>query len=160
MHCTPTSRKKTDMKQITWNEYIQYISQQVQNDSGMVAGWFARDELRNGIFVPRAFIDICGGNANDALILARLYYLSGVDESGNPRLSYWHNDHFWIVKQYSEWEKETRIPIRTCNDCINRLEKLGLVFRETHVSPINGKPVRALFLRLNWQKLFSLVGAK
>lgn len=149
------------MKQITWNEYIQYISQQVQNDSGMVVGWFARDELRNGIFVPRVFIDLCAGFANDAIILSQMHYWSDRGESGYPRLSHWHNDHLWIVKQYEEWKKETGIPVRTCKESTARLEQLGFIIREAHLSPfhtaVNGKPERAVFYRLNWQKLFSAV---
>lgn len=151
------------MKQFTWNEYIEYISKQIpQEAADFATGWFARDELLTGIFVPRVFVDLCKGFVSDAFLLSQIHYWSGrSDDTKLPRIKHWHEDHLWIVKQYTEWQIETGIPAETCRDSMKRLSERLLIIKETHLSPYhtadNDKPAKALYVRLNWNELFKAI---
>src|SRR5690242_19944271 len=83
-------------------EYLDYVG------DDWAKGWLLRgDAEHNGVFVPRAVMWICNGNASEAYLLGQIMYWSDINVSeGKPRLSHMLDGHLWIVKTYDEWADE------------------------------------------------------
>ena len=129
------------------NEYLDYIGDDWSK------GWLLRgDTDHNGVWVPFSFLEMCDGNAFEALILAQVAYWSDIDKRKSaPRLSHEYGGHLWIVKTYEEWARELHLKSwTTVRACIARLVENNLIIKETHKSAFHSGNT-ALFLRLNWE---------
>jgi len=95
-----------------------------------LSGWLRSDSTReDSIVLRRVFIDICGGNLSDAVILSQIVYWHTPKKNGETRLTISRDGHLWLAKGYGDWWEECRIPQGTARDALRRLEALGIIIK-------------------------------
>ena len=91
------------------------------------AGWLAE---HNRIY-NLVYMAINDYNSNDALIFGQIMYWHGKTSRGKRRLRVEREGYFWLAKSYKDWEKEMLLKERTVRDCLERIEKRGLIEKRT-----------------------------
>ena len=119
-------------------------------------GWLQSDAARrDSIDVKRIYIDVCGGNLIDAVMLSQIMYWHEPGKGGKPKLTIRREGHLWLAKRYEDWWEECRVPKRTARDSINRLVAIGLLIRNSWF--FEGRS--AVHLRINPPRFKELVAA-
>lgn len=131
-------------------EYVNSVADQVYSTDRLYA-WFLQESVsQDGVFVPWAYVTMTN-NPIDAIILAQIVYWHKPRKNrpDEMKLRVLHDDNYWIAKSMPEWAEETHTPERTVRRALDRLEALGLIYREHHRSSLyNGGMVP--YVRLNW----------
>jgi DnaD/phage-associated family protein len=119
-------------------------------------GWAHSDAARrDSIDLKRVYIDLCGGNMYDAVMLAQIVYWHEPKRGGESKLTVEREGQRWLAKEYSEWYEECRINERTARQCVSRLEKLGVIVKR--VWHFQGQ--RRVHLRIEPQRFQMLIEA-
>lgn len=128
---------------------------QASAPSEWLQGYLASEETaRDVISVKRVYIDICGGNLYDGLMLSQVIFWHGKNrETGQPRLRIFRDGHYWLAKTYEDWWDECRVKERVARECVARLEKTGLIV--TKVFKFKGAPTK--HIRMDWNAFESAI---
>lgn len=143
-----SKKESSESTPLTMTQYLDYI------DNDWAKGWLQRGKAeRHGVFVSREFMQAAKGNAYDAILLSQILYWADIDMTTRcPRLRYQYKEDWWIVKTYDEWAEEVCFNSgRTISQCLNRLAKHGLIYKETHKSPFHQTGQVASYVRPNWK---------
>jgi hypothetical protein len=82
---------------------------------------------RDVVCVPKALIDICGGDFPAAAILDELLFWTLPRESGRTGLRVRKDGLLWCVIGRDEWHKRKRLSPKQADSGIAKLESLGLI---------------------------------
>jgi hypothetical protein len=102
---------------------------------------------RDTISVPRAYIDIAGGDIASGVMLAQLLYWFGDTDQGVKRTRIAKDGRDWIAKRWDEWHKECRLSPDQARRCVENLLRLNLIDKE--VWRFNGSPTVHLSLNFD-----------
>ena len=129
----------------------------MNNLSEFLKGWLLAEEAAfDSILLKRKYIDICGGNMHDGVMLSQIMFWHGKNkETGKLRLQIFRDGHYWLAKSYQDWWKECRVNEHTARKCIDRLEELGVI--ETRLWKFAGSPTK--HIRMVWERFEELIRA-
>jgi len=142
------------MAKINLPDYLQYLNRQAE---GVGAMMLTLKALKERISLPLVIIDICEGSHVRAALLSQILYWSlPNDKNDNARMEYLRDEHYWIVRQDSEWWKECRVKERTVREHMLWLVEKELIISNSWLSPFkdhrrtDGNKSLARHIRINW----------
>jgi len=115
----------------------------------------ANDHNHRSIRLQRDFIDLCGGNLGQAVMLSQIIFWHGNDKHGNPRMKVVKNGHRWIAKTPKGWSEEIGLTESTARRSLIDLVKRNLVIKQ--VWKFNGD--KCTHIRMNWDEFEKAIKA-
>lgn len=71
------------------------------------AAFLMRDRRQErGVWISQNNLRLADGKLEFAVWWSQAAYWHGLNEDGCPRLRHFDGEHFWLVKQYDEWQAE------------------------------------------------------
>lgn len=106
---------------------------------------------KRGVFVPRTFVSVTGGNFIAGAILAQIVYWYSPGKDGRVRLKV-RAQHpisgtkeLCLAKSYAEWYTDIGVTEKQARGAVERLEQFGFI--DTAVYRFAGSPTKHIFLR-------------
>lgn len=91
-----------------------------------------REKTRGTVALRLAYVDMLDGDHVAALVLAQILYWCLPDKDGKTKLRVLRKDRLWLVKDYHDFWKETRVSEKTLYRKLHLLEEKGLIDVEVH----------------------------
>lgn len=101
---------------------------------------------RDTMDLKRCYIDLCGGDILEGLVLSEIIYWHLPAKDGTAKLRVEHESRMWIAVRRYEWWERARISPRQADRILESLEKSNLITKR--VFKFNGDPTT--HIALNW----------
>jgi hypothetical protein len=78
-----------------------------------------------------AYVDMCGGSRDAAILLSQIVYWYLPDKQGHPtKLRVFKKGHYWLAKQLDEWWSQTRLTANQVRNSLAILKNKGLIITD------------------------------